>query len=51
MKTAITIIADLVRSLVLSGLAVASTLLLLGIALATGGFCLWRLWLRARRRI
>jgi hypothetical protein len=49
MKTAITVVADLVRSLVLSGLAAASTVLLLGLGSATAGYCLWRLWLRARR--
>jgi ABC-type glycerol-3-phosphate transport system permease component len=49
MKTAITIVADLVRSLVLSGLAAAGTLLLVAFASATTGYCLWRLWQRARR--
>jgi hypothetical protein len=49
MKTAITIVADLVRSLVLSGLAAAGTLLLIAAASVTTGFCLWRLWQRARR--
>lgn len=49
MKTAITIIADLVRSLVLSGLAAVSLLVLLAAAWVTTGYCLWRLWRRVRR--
>lgn len=48
-KTAITIIADLVRSLVISGLAAAGLLLLVMAGSATAGYCLWRLWQRARR--
>ncbi len=49
MKTAITIIADLVRSLVISGLATASVLLLIVAGAATTGYGLWRLWRRSRR--
>ena len=49
MKTAITIIADIVRSRVWSGLAAASMLRLIGAASATTGYCLWRLWHRTRR--
>jgi ABC-type glycerol-3-phosphate transport system permease component len=48
-KTAITIIADLVRSLVISGLATASVLLLIVAGAATTGYGLWRLWRRSRR--
>ncbi|WP_197412350.1 hypothetical protein [Novosphingobium sp. Fuku2-ISO-50] len=49
MKTAITIVADIVRSLVLSGIAAGCMLLLIGAASATTGYCLWRLWQRTRR--
>ena len=49
MKTAITVVADLVRSLLLSGLAAATTALLIGAVSATTTWCLWRLWRRARR--
>ena len=48
MKTAITIVADLVRSLVLSGLAAVGLLLLIGLVLAVMVFGLWRLWRRLR---
>jgi ABC-type glycerol-3-phosphate transport system permease component len=48
-KTAITIIADLLRSLVISGVATASVLLLIVAASAMAGYGLWRLWLRTRR--
>ena len=50
MKTAITIIADLVRSLVLGGLAVAGAVLALVLVSAATGYALWRLWHGARRR-
>jgi type IV secretory pathway VirB2 component (pilin) len=50
MKTAITIIADLVRSLVLGGLAVASAVLAVVLLCAMAGYGMWRLWRRARRR-
>jgi hypothetical protein len=49
LKTAITIVADIVRSLVLSGIAAGCMLLLIGAASATTGYCLWRLWQRTRR--
>jgi ABC-type glycerol-3-phosphate transport system permease component len=49
MKTAIIIIAELVRSLVLSGLAAAGIMLIAVAASATTGYCLWRLWVRVRR--
>ncbi len=48
-KTAITIIAELVRSLVMSGLAAAGVVLVIGAASATTGYCLWRIWQRTRR--
>ena len=48
MKTAITIVADLVRSLVLSGLAAVGLLLLIGLVSAVMMFGLWRLWRRLR---
>jgi hypothetical protein len=50
MKTAITVIADLVRSLVLGGLAVASVVLALVLVSAVTGYGLWRLWRHVRRR-
>ncbi len=43
-KTAITIVADLLRSLVVSGLATIATLLLIAAALATAGYGAWRWW-------
>jgi hypothetical protein len=46
LKTAITIVADLVRSLVISGLAAASLLLLIVAATAAAAYGLWRLWRR-----
>jgi hypothetical protein len=49
LKTAITIIAELVRSLVMSGLAAVGIVLVIGAASATTGYCLWRIWQRARR--
>jgi hypothetical protein len=49
MKTAIIIIAELVRSLVLSGLAAAGIMLAVVVASAASGYCLWKLWARARR--
>jgi hypothetical protein len=49
MKTAIIIIAELVRSLVLSGLAAAGIMLAVAAASATTGYCLWKLWARGRR--
>jgi len=48
-KTAITIIADLVRSLVISGIATAGLLLLIVAGAASTGYGLWRLWRRSRR--
>ncbi len=48
MKTAITIVADLVRSLVLSGLAAVGFLVLIGLVSAVIMFGLWRLWRRLR---
>lgn len=49
LKTAITIIAELVRSLVMSGLAAGGIVLVIGAASATTGYCLWRLFQRSRR--
>ncbi|WP_420383636.1 hypothetical protein [Novosphingobium sp.] len=49
MKTAITIIAELVRSLVVSGLAAVGMVLMIGAVSATTGYCLWRIWQRGRR--
>jgi hypothetical protein len=49
LKTAITVIAEIVRSLVLSGLAAALLALAIGAASATTGYCLWRLWQKSRR--
>ncbi len=49
LKTAITVIAEIVRSLVLSGLAAAALALAVGAASATTGYCLWRLWQKSRR--
>ena len=49
MKTAMTIVADLVRSVVISGLAAASLMLLTMVAVATIGYGLWWLWRHARR--
>lgn len=49
MKTAITIIAELVRSLVLSGLSAGLMLLALTGASATTGYWAWRRWRDKRR--
>ncbi len=49
LKTAITIIAELIRSLILSGLAAAAVMLGLAAVSATTGYCLWRLWQKTRR--
>lgn len=43
-----TIVADLVRSLVMSGLAAASVLTLIVAGLVATGYLLWRLLRRAR---
>lgn len=48
MKTVITIVADLVRSLAMSGLAAASVLMLMVGAVAVSSYGLWWLWRRAR---
>jgi hypothetical protein len=47
-KTVIIIVAELVRSLVISGLGAAGFALLLVAGLAGGGLGLWRLWRRTR---
>ena len=49
LKTAITVIAELVRSLVVSGLAAIGLVLAIGAASAVAGYGLWRMWQRARR--
>jgi len=49
LKTAITIIAELIRSLVVSGLAASGMVLVIGAVSATTGYCLWRICQRARR--
>ena len=48
MKTVMTILADLVRSLVLSGLMAAGWLALAALTLGAAGFGLWQLWKRVR---
>jgi hypothetical protein len=50
MKTAITVLADLVRSLVLSGLAAASLALAIGIGVAVAALGVWRLCRAGWRR-
>ena len=49
MKTVITVVADLVRSLVMSALAAGSLLLLIVAGLAVAAGCVWRLWRRTHR--
>jgi len=49
LKTIIIIVTELVRSLVMSGLAAAIFLATIVAGLAGGSLCLWRMWRHWRR--